>query len=331
MNSSDKKNVREEGSFFMINNRYVLVVDDTTEVINFTLELFKKEKGFVFVHCSSDTPTLRSGLQSIPDLIIVNADHLENDVRGVCDYIRKNKENNITPIIITTSSREEDFKVDMMRAKVEYVISKPLNEKYFYYTIRNISSLIGSNRCISALTGLPGNLQIANELKRRIQSHTQYAVLYLDLDNFKAYNDKYGYMNGDEVIKYTSDVIQEAVQKYGNKGDFVGHVGGDDFVSIVDYENARKIGKSIIKKFDSEIGQFYTEEDYSRGFIRVPNRKGKLEKFSIMTITVAMISNRYKKYITPLEIGEDGASVKKKAKMMEGSTFLEDKRRKSTM
>lgn len=314
----------------MINNRYVLIVDDTTETINLTLKLFKKDNGYVFVHCSSDTPTLRSGLQSIPDLIIVNADNLKNDVRAICDYIRKNKENNITPIIITASTRDEEFKVDMMKSKVEYVISKPLNEKYFYYTIRNISSLISSNRCISALTGLPGNIQIENELKRRISSRSQYAVLYIDLDNFKAYNDKYGYMNGDEVIKYTSDVIQEAVQKFGDKGDFVGHVGGDDFVTILNYENARKVGRYIIKKFDSEIGQFYTEDDISKGFIKVLNRKGKLEKYAIMTITVAMISSKYKKYVTPLEIGEDGASVKKKAKTIEGSTFLEDKRKSTS-
>lgn len=311
----------------MINNKYVLIVDDTTEIISLTLKLFNKDKGFIFVHCSSNTPTLKSGLQSIPDLIIINADNIQNDVRGVCEYIRKNKENNITPIVITASTREEEFKIDMMKNKVEYVISKPLNEKYFYYTIRNISSLISANRCISALTGLPGNVQIENELKRRISSRTQYAVLYMDLDNFKAYNDKYGFMNGDEVIKYTSDIIQEAVQKYGTKGDFVGHVGGDDFVAILDLDNARKIGRYIIKKFDSQISQFYTEDDMKKGYIRVLNRRGKLEKYMIMTITVAMISNRYKKYVNPLEIGEDGASVKKKAKAIEGSTFLEDKRK----
>ena len=312
----------------MINNRYVLIVDDTPEIINLTLKLFKKDNGFVFVHCSSDTPTLRSGLQSIPDLIVVNADDLKNDVRGVCEFVRKNKENNITPIIITTSARDEEFKIDMMKNKVEYVISKPLNEKYFYYTIKNISGLISANRCISALTGLPGNIQIENELKRRISSRSQYAVMYIDLDNFKAYNDKYGFMNGDEVIKFTSDIIQEAVQKYGTKGDFVGHVGGDDYVAIVNYENSKKIAKYIIKKFDSDIANFYTEEDISKGYIRVLNRKGKFEKYAIMTITVAMISNKYKKYVTPLEIGEDGASIKKKAKTIEGSTFLEDKRQK---
>ncbi len=311
----------------MINNKYVLIVDDTTEIINLTSKLFNKNKGFVFVRCESNTPALRAGLQAVPDLIIVNADNLVNDVQSVCEYIRKSKENNITPIIVTATTRDEEFKLDMLKCKVEFVIFKPLNEGYFYYTIKNISNLISSNRCISALTGLPGNVQIENELKRRISSKSQYAVLYIDLDNFKAYNDKYGFMNGDEVIKYTSDIIQETVQKMGARGDFVGHIGGDDFVCILDLENARKIGRRIVKEFDSGIGQFYTEEDMEKGYIRVLNRKGKLEKFAIMTITVAMISNIYKKYVTSLEIGEEGASVKKKGKAIEGSVFLEDKRK----
>lgn len=311
----------------MINNKYVLIIDDSEELIDITSQIFKKDVGYVFTNCSSNSSELRNGLQSVPDLIVINADSLQVDVRNTCEYIKKNKANSIAPIIVVTESREENYKLDLMRNKVEYVISKPINEKYFYYTIRNISSLVSANRCISALTGLPGNVQIENELRRRILSRSQYGILYIDLDNFKSYNDKYGYMNGDEVIKFTSDVIQEVVQKYGTKGDFIGHIGGDDFVVAVNIDNARKIGRAITKKFDSEITQFYTEEDAKKGYIKVLNRKGKLEKFNIMTITVAMISNKYRKYATPLQIGEEGACIKKKAKAIEGSVFLEDRRR----
>ena len=103
---------------------------------------------------------------------------------------------------------------------------------------------------------------------------------------------------------------------------------GDDFVCIVNYDMAKKIARYIIKKFDTDIKDFYTEEDIKNGYVKVLNRKGKLEKYAIMTITVAMISNKYRNYSSPLEIGEDGASVKKKAKTIEGSTFLEDKRKR---
>ena len=155
----------------------------------------------------------------------------------------------------------------------------------------------------------------------------EFAILYFDLDNFKEYNDTYGFMKGDEVIKFTSDIIQDSIQQYGVKGDFLGHVGGDDFVAIVDYENAKAIGKNITRMFDEGITKYYTQEDIEKGWIKIANRKGKLEKYPIMTITVAMISNKLKRYANILEIGEDGASVKKKAKTLEGSNFLEDRRK----
>lgn len=96
----------------------------------------------------------------------------------------------------------------------------------------------------------------------------------------------------------------------------------------MDYEHAKKIGRTIVKAFDKGIKSYYNEEDLKKGSIKILNRKGKMEKYPIMTITVAMISNRYRRYISVLEIGEDGAAVKKKAKAIAGSTFLEDRRRK---
>ncbi len=312
----------------MINTKYVIIIDDKGDVWDLAVKNFEKERSFQFVKATSELKDLKQAMLSIPDLVIINEDELENtNVISLIDFIRKKSEYAITPMILASSSVDKEHRVDILKKGVEFYIKKPLNEEYFFYTIKNISRLISANRCISALTGLPGNIQIDNELKRRISSRETFAVLYADLDNFKAYNDKYGFMNGDEVIKFTSDVMQDAIQKYGIKGDFLGHIGGDDFVAVVNYENARKIGRYIIKLFDNQISQFYTKEDAEKGWIRVPNRKGKLEKYPLMTVTVAMISNKYKKYITPLEIGEDGASVKKMAKTIQGSTFLEDRRR----
>lgn len=234
------------------------------------------------------------------------------------------------PIILLSSSRDKEHRLVLLKKGVEQFIKKPLNETYFYHSIKNISRLISANRCISALTGLPGNVQLENEMKRRLASRGTYAILYVDLDNFKSYNDKYGFTNGDEVLKFTAELLLKAIHKYGVKGDFLSHIGGDDFVAIINYDNARKIGREITKIFDEEIKKFYTEEDIEKGYIKVLNRKGKFEKYPIMTITVAMISNKYKKYKSTLEIGEDGANVKKKAKAIQGSTFLEDRRKKLT-
>lgn len=311
----------------MINSKYIIVIDDSKEVFNLATEMFKEEKQYDFVNTSSKNEDIKKALMEMPDLIIINADDIENDILKVCQYIRKNKESDITPIIVTADSRDEEFRLSILENSVEYYIAKPLHEGFFYYTIKNLSSLISANRCISALTGLPGNVQIESELKRRIASKKTYAVLYIDLDNFKSYNDKYGFMSGDEVIKFTGNIMEEAIQEYGKRGDFLGHIGGDDFVAILDYETAKKVGRNIIKNFDEGIRDFYSNEDIRNGGIKIANRRGKIEKFPIMTITVAMISNRYRKYRSTLEIGEDGAGVKKKAKSIVGSTFLENRRK----
>lgn len=318
----------------MINTKHVVLIDDKNDVAELTEKLFEIEKEFILIKTDSDKKNLRHAMElTVPDLIIINEDDLEeNDSITVINLIRKTSELSITPIIVVSSDSDRQHRVEMLKRGVEFYIKKPLNDEYFFYTIKNISRLISANRCISALTGLPGNIQIANEMKRRMaQRGKNYAVLYTDLDNFKSYNDKYGFMNGDEVIKYTSDIIQDAIQKYGVKGDFLGHIGGDDFVAIVDYENARDIGKYIVKSFDEGIRCYYTDEDAERGWIRVPNRKGKNEKYPLMTITVVMISNKHKKYTSELEIGEDGAAMKKKAKAIEGSTFFEDRRKNASM
>ncbi len=317
----------------MINTKYVVIIDDDGDVTTVAKKLFKKDSAYQFIQTSSEKKEVRQAMLNVPDLIIINEDNLNGvDVAGILVYIKRLEEqSSITPIILVSSNEDKEHRVDMLKRGIEIYIRKPLNEEYFYYTIKNLSNLIGANRCISALTGLPGNIQIENELKRRMASRGTYAVLYIDLDNFKSYNDKYGFMNGDEVIKYTSDLIQEALQKNGERGDFLGHIGGDDFIAIVNYENARKIGRFITQNFGLGILKYYTEEDIEHGWIKVQNRRGKMEKYPLMTITVAMISNKYKKYTSTLEIGEDGAAIKKKAKTLEGSNFLEDRRTKRTL
>ena len=314
----------------MINVKGIVIIDDKGDVYKLVCDIFKKEREeYDIMRTTSAKEDISAGLEEIPSLIIINGDGLKRDLLKVCESIRKNPDNLITPMIVTASKKTDEERIEILKRVVEYYIQKPLHERYFYYTIKNLSRLIDANRCISNLTGLPGNAQIEIELKRRLSSKKTFAVLYADLDNFKAYNDKYGFMNGDEVIKFTANCLREAIQEYGSKGDFLGHIGGDDYVAIVEYTNARAIGKDTIKRFNQNIGYFYSKEDNENGFIKVLNRKGKAEKYPLVTLTVAMISNKFRKYSSVLELGEDGAAVKKKAKAIPGSTFLENRRKNS--
>jgi GGDEF domain-containing protein/CHASE3 domain sensor protein len=179
----------------------------------------------------------------------------------------------------------------------------------------------------SPLTRLPGGLAIEHELKQRIESEQPLAFCLLDLDNFKAFNDHYGYAHGNDVIKETARIIEDAVRAEGSSGNFVGHIGGDDFVVITTPESMCEIGEEIIKKFDECAPRFYDARDRANGFILGKTREGKEAKFPIMTITIAIVTNVNRKLSGTLETSEIAAELKDYAKTIEKSVYVVDKRR----
>ena len=120
------------------------------------------------------------------------------------------------------------------------------------------------NRRVSPLTGLPGNVQIHAELKKRVLNKEEFAVLYADLDNFKEYNDVYGFLKGDEIIKFTAKTIVRNIHRLKDNDSFVGHIGGDDFVAIVSKTDYEEICQNIIAEFDKYVEQYFTEEDLKK-------------------------------------------------------------------
>jgi diguanylate cyclase (GGDEF)-like protein len=178
------------------------------------------------------------------------------------------------------------------------------------------------------LTGLPGNLVIEEQLRRLLAHDLKFAVLYIDLNNFKAYNDKYGFEKGDKVLLMTAEILSRSLASEGQGDDFLGHIGGDDFIIITGPERAEQIAQAIIELFDREITVAYSEEDLKRGSIQVKNRKGKIEQFPITSIAVAGVSNQYKVFNNYWEIPEVAAELKKLAKQQKGSCYVFDRRKK---
>lgn len=179
----------------------------------------------------------------------------------------------------------------------------------------------------SPLTRLPGGIAIETVLKKRIDSKKPLAFCVLDLDNFKAFNDRYGYANGSEVIKETAKIIDNVVKSKGTPDDFIGHVGGDDYVIITTPEFMREISSEIISQFDLRIPEFYDKEERARGFIRGKTRQGIEMEFPIMTISIAIVTNEHRQLTNPLEASEIAAELKDYAKTIPKSVFVVDKRR----
>jgi len=179
----------------------------------------------------------------------------------------------------------------------------------------------------SPLTRLPGGIAIENVLKKRLESGQPVAFSVLDLDNFKAFNDRYGYANGSEVIKETARIIENAVKAKGSPDDFIGHVGGDDFVVITTPEFMREISTEIINKFDRRMPDFYDPAERKQGYILGKTRQGVEMQFPIMTISIAIVTNERRKLTNPLEASEIAAELKDYAKTIPKSIFVVDKRR----
>jgi GGDEF domain-containing protein len=181
----------------------------------------------------------------------------------------------------------------------------------------------------NALTRLPGGIAIENVLKKRLESKQPLAFCVLDMDNFKAFNDRYGYAHGSEVIKETARIIENVVKNKGFSGDFVGHVGGDDFVVITTPEYMSNICSEIISEFDRRIPGFYDREDREKGYILGHNRLGEEMRFPLMTISIAVVTNAQRSLSSPLEVSEIAAELKEYAKSIAASVYVVDKRRSS--
>ena len=308
----------------MIQEIYI-IDDDESSVLVFR-ELFKNDPEYKFISVKSDK--INIALKNIPSIIIINEDAIEVDVVDLCEKIRNDEDNSITPIIVVSSNSDKDHRIKILKESVEYYIKKPVNPEYLYFTIKNLSRLLTINRRISPLTGLPGNVQIHAELKKRISNKEDFSVLYLDLDNFKAYNDVYGFLNGDEIIKFTADTIIRCIHSQISEGSFVGHIGGDDFVAIIPSLNCEELCKSIIANFDAEVTKFFTEEDNEKGYIEVANRKGVIEQFPLTSISIGVVEADKGRFANMLEIGEVGAQVKHLAKSVIGSSYAIDRRKR---
>lgn len=304
----------------------IYIIDNSNNLTKIISDLFKKEKEYKLK--SVDTDKIDDVLKNIPSLIVINEDEIDENIIEVCKKIRLNEDNSITPIIVVSSNKEKAHRVEVLKECVEHYIKAPIDNEYLYFTIKNLIRLLDTNRRVSPLTGLPGNVQIQAEMKKRLLNKENFVMLYLDLDNFKAYNDVYGFLNGDEIIKFTARVIVDNITKLSTSGNtFVGHIGGDDFVAIVSEEDDYEaICQNIIAEFDKGVLKYFNEEDIEKGYLEVPNRKCIIEQFPLTSISIGVVVAHKGRFSNVLEIGEIGAQVKHLAKTTMGSAYSIDRR-----
>jgi diguanylate cyclase (GGDEF)-like protein len=207
----------------------------------------------------------------------------------------------------------------------DYIV-KPFDTPELLARIRGVLRRSKEMRAQSPLTGLPGNVRIEAEIDARVKAGGSFAILYADIDNFKSYNDHYGFMRGDGVIQWAARLIQEVALGAGRSDVFVGHVGGDDFVIVCLAEEAEDLADKIIERFDREAPELYDAEDRERGSIEVPNRMGQVQSFPFITISIGIATTARRSFTHYAEAVTVASEMKSFTKGTPGSSWAVDRR-----
>ena len=304
----------------------VLVVDDDPNVGLLVSAVLKKYNYTVATlnHGDEVLPFLK---ENKPDLILLDLRMPGIDGYSLCRRIREAPDTRDIPVIILSGVAEVDARVNTIELGADDFITKPFDVRELRARINRILKRKSADTALNPLTRLPGSPAIEEEVLRRLDEDKPFAFCYVDADNFKAYNDVYGYAKGDEVIKRIAALLVEKAKAVAGHDYFVGHVGGDDFVLITGQDAAEPASKAITEEFDRLIPEYYSEADRARGFITTMDRKNKTRDFPLMSLTVAIVSPRKQHHYA--KIVESAAELKRYAKELSnrrGSIFVRDRR-----
>ncbi|MDD5166356.1 MAG: response regulator [Candidatus Omnitrophica bacterium] len=303
----------------------ILVADDDPDIRD-VLKLTLSEENYEVIEAKDGEEAIKIITSKPLDLVLLDYKMPKVDGRQVCLKIKKDLLLRHLPIIMVTGRGEISDKVGGIDAGADDYIVKPFEPKELMARIRMILRRTQRDLEANPLTRLPGNVSILNELSRRLETKALFAVCYVDLDKFKAYNDTYGFEHGDEVIKETARILIRATQQYGNAEDFIGHIGGDDYVVVTTPKMADNICQKIIMDFESTVPSFYNDTDRKNGYITAKDRKGTVQKIPLLSVSIGVVTNESRVIEHVAQVGEIGAELKTQAKHLERSNYLKDKR-----
>ena len=302
----------------------ILIVDDNPDILDLLEATLRDE--FTLIKAANGNEALEKLRNENPGLVVL--DYVLPDLKGpkICKIIRKDPRSLNIPVLMLTGKGEVEDKVGGLESGADDYMLKPFVPEELVARIRMLLRRSAANLDANPLTRLPGNVTINKELMDKIQAKEKFAMLYVDIDNFKALNDYYGFEKGDNVIKETARILIDSIQKKGTAKDFVGHIGGDDFVIITTPEKAENIAKKIIDDFDNVSSTFFEEKDRLKGYIETKGRDSQVHKFGFLTISIGVITNLKQKFTHTAQINSLGAEMKSLAKKFPKSKYIFDKR-----
>lgn len=301
----------------------ILLVDDEAE-IRVTLGQQLTDVGFVVVTAADSATAVQLATTQHFDLVVLDRLLPDGDGLQVLHTLRATPATRLAPVVLLSAVSALDEKVRSLQLGADDYIVKPCSAAELAARIRSILRRSERDSSVNPLSRLPGNIVIEQVIHERLARQQSFAVAYIDLDHFKGYNDHYGFFKGDAVIVHTARLLADIVHWYGEADDFLGHLGGDDFVLVTTLERAQRLGQEMIKRFDATIPYFYTAEDRERGYIFGHDRQGRPCRYALLSVSIAVVPVAPSQYQQPYEIAQRAVIVKRQSKTMTGSCVLVD-------
>ena len=297
----------------------ILVVEDEQLIARLLKETLQIE-GYQAVTVLNGEDAVQFALRETPHLIILDVMLPGIDGYEVVRRLRAHPKTMHIPIIVLSSLGEPKDKVSAFEVGVDDYITKPFHTDELLVRIRTQLRRVQQN-FLSPLIGLPGGRQIELAIKDKLNSAEPWSMLYLDLDNFKAFNDVYGFLTGNDMIRLVGQICQLVVRQYGNPDDFVGHVGGDDFVVVTTPDRSHILCQHICDRYKEESISFYRPEDLRRGSISGVDRKGRSYQFPLVSLSIGVVNNQLWQPHSIKEVSYLAAEAKNHAKQSTDNVY----------
>ncbi len=302
----------------------ILVIEDEAGVARMLAETLEIE-GYIPLIASTGEEGVALAAREIPHLILLDLMLPGMDGFQVVESIRGSARTAHIPVMVVSARHDTDVILRAFGSKVDDYIKKPFHGGEL---VARIGAQLRHSResQLSALTNLPAGLRVERIIEDRLTSSECWSILYLDLDTFKAYNDVYGFLRGNELIRLLARIASETTRELGVPGDFVGHVGGDDFIILTTPERVAPLCERVIARWDSESRALYSAEDLARGALIALDRRGQRQSYPLVSLSIGVVTNERRPVTSPAEVSLIAAEVKRVAKGMPGSAWYVDQR-----
>ncbi|MFH1283057.1 MAG: response regulator [bacterium] len=267
----------------------ILIADDDDEIREL-IKFFLEQEGYKITEAQNGEEVINMVYKNPPELILLDVMMPKLTGYEVCERLRSNAKTCLIPIIMLTSLAQTKDKITGIKLGADEYMTKPFENMELVTRIESLLRRYRENKATSPLTGLPGNVALENDIKGKLIESSAFSVLLVDVNNFKIYNDKYSFEQGDDLLRVLGAIIKSAYTELGSKDDLVVYLGEDNFAVVSDPKRSELVAIKIIENYESIMAKFYDADVLQRGYIWTKSESGEEIKCPLLTISIGVFN-----------------------------------------